>query len=217
MKLICIGGASAHCGKTAVAALLLRAFPGWAAIKVTPSLPDEICPHGQDCGACSPPDGPFAVIADPTAIARRGKDTALLLEAGADRVLWIRSLPESLPAALESALDQLSDAPGVIVESTTAIPLLNGLNVLVARGGVEEVKPSALRCLDRIDLVALNVPTGHAAGDPSSLLRNTGRVIPVHPMLLPRDSANRAFIDVCSSASMELIPFPRRGIMVSRG
>lgn len=217
MKLICIGGASAHCGKTAVAALLLRAFPGWAAIKVTPSRPGEVCPHGEDCGACAPPDDDFEIIDDPMTLASRGKDTARFLEAGADRVFWIRSLPESLPEALELALERLSDAPGVIVESTTAIPLLEGLNVLVARGDVDEVKPSARRCLGQIDLVALNTPTGRAVGDPSSLLRNVGRVIPVHPMLLPRDPANRAFIDVCSSASMELIPFPRRGIMVPHG
>jgi hypothetical protein len=214
LKLICVGGASSHCGKTAVAALLLRAFPGWAAVKITPSRPGEVCPHDQDCGACAPPDGDFEIIDDPAILAGRGKDTARFLEAGAERVLWIRALPESLPAALESALERLSEAPGVIVESTTAIPLLDGLKILVARGGVDEVKLSARRCLDRIDLVALNVPTGRAAGDPSSLLRNTGRLVPVHPMLLPHDPANRAFIEACSSASSELIPSPRRSIMV---
>lgn len=196
MKLICIGGASAHCGKTAVAALLLRAFPGWAAIKVTPSRPGEACPHGEDCGACTPPDGPFEIIADPVTLASPGKDTARFMEAGASRVLWIRALPESLPAALESALGLLSDAPGVIVESTTAIPLLDGLHILVARAGVAEVKDSARRCLDRIDVVALNTPA--SPGDcPSSLLENVGRIIPVYPMRPHLDAANQAFLDAC--------------------
>jgi hypothetical protein len=176
-----------------VAALILRAFPGWAAIKVTPSRPSEVCPHGEDCGACSPPDGPFEIIADPVILASPGKDTARFLEAGASSVLWVRSLPESLPEALGSALGRLSDAPGVIVESTTAIPLLDGLHILVARAGVDEVKDSARRCLDRIDLVALNFANGRA----SSLLESVGRIIPVHPMLPPFDAANQPFLDAC--------------------
>lgn len=193
MKLICVGGASAHCGKTAVAALLLRAFPGWAAVKVTPSRPGEPCPHGEDCGACQPPEGSFEIIDDPATLSSPGKDTARFIEAGASRVLWVRSLPESLPEALESALGRRSDAPGVIVESTTAMPLLDGLHILVARAGVDEVKGSARACLDRIDLVALNF----ANGPVPRALQCVGRIIPVCPTRAPFDPANEAFIEAC--------------------
>ena len=127
MNMVCIGGLSSGCGKTSVACLLLKAFPGWAAAKVTPSRPDDVCPRGSHCDACRPPEGSYEVLFDAQIPERPGKDTSRFAEAGASRVAFVRALPGCLPAALEFTLAQLSGTPGVIVESTTAMPLVSGL------------------------------------------------------------------------------------------
>lgn len=205
MKIICVGGNSSNCGKTSVAILLSKVFPNWAAIKVTPSRPADLCPRGHDCGACHPPDGPYEIIADHEILAIPGTDTARYLEAGISRVLWIRSLPEFLLSAMEAALFELSDAPGVIIESTTAIPLLNGLNILTIRGGIDQIKESARRCIHSVNLVALNMREGKAlpiyvVGKRMGGLGRTARIIPMCATLGPEASVNKSFVEACKNA-----------------
>ena len=165
MKLICVGGLSSGCGKTSVVCLLLKALPGWAAIKVTPSRPNHVCPHGKDCEACQPPDGPYDVAIDSDIPARPGKDTSRFHDAGASHVAFVRALPECLPAALESAFERFNhpsrylswrEVPGVIIESTTAMPFIDGLRILVAREGRLEVKDSARAAAGIADLLVVN-------------------------------------------------------------
>jgi hypothetical protein len=155
VKVICVGGLSSGCGKTSVVCMLLTAFPGWAAIKVTPSRADEVCPRGRDCEACQPPEGRFEVTIDEQT-PLPGKDTARFAEAGASHVVFVRGLPECLPEALWSAFDLLAGVPGVIVESTTAVPIVDGLRMLVAREGVSEAKDSARAAVGLIDLFVIN-------------------------------------------------------------
>ncbi|HEY9854199.1 MAG TPA: hypothetical protein V6D05_00590 [Stenomitos sp.] len=156
MRLICVGGAWSASGKTSVVELLLRAFPGWAAIKVTPSRPEEVCPLGTCCGACQAPEGPYEVITEPAILAETGKDTARFQAAGASEVAWIRALPEALPTALEVALAGWVDPPGVIVESTTLLPAVSGLRLVVAPAHMPRAKESTGRCAGHVDLLALN-------------------------------------------------------------
>ena len=155
-QLICIGGLSSGCGKTSIACLLLNAFPGWAAVKVTPSRSGEVCPRGSDCGACNPPDGDYEVAFDERIPARAGADTSRFVEAGASHVAFVRAIPDCLPQALELTLAQFAGVPGVIVESTTAMPLVTGLRLLVAREGWPEVKDSALIAAPLADMLVVN-------------------------------------------------------------
>lgn len=211
MKTICIGSVSSGCGKTSVAELLLKAFPGWAALKVTPCRPDEACPSGRDCGACEPPADGFEIITDRNVLARPGKDTARLLKAGASRVIWVRSVPKSLSEALESALALLSDAPGVIVESTTAVPLFEGFRVVVTMNGAVEMKASAREALACADLIALNLTDSR----PSALavptdVESAAPVVSLRASLPPSDPANREFVEICRCA-VERAGAPSKG------
>lgn len=199
MRLICVGGVGSSCGKTSVVELLLTALPGWAAIKVTPSRPEEACPIGTCCGACQPPEGPYEVLTDPVVLAEPGKDTARYLAAGATEVAWLRALPEALPTALEVAIAAFSDPPGVIVESTTLLPVVSGLRILVAPPIMANIKESAMRCAGEIDLLTVNcfgleVPSEHpllgALAIPLSLpIRATAGLD--HP-------GNAAFVSFCT-------------------
>jgi len=202
MKTICVGGSASNCGKTAVVELLAKAFPGWAAVKVTPSSLEAACPHGRDCGACSPPEGPYEIISDRGVLAVPGKDTVRYLDAGVSRVLWIRSLPEHIPAALNEALAELSHVPGVIVESTTVIGAVDALNILVLREGAVSLKESARKCLDRVDIVALNLSldsqSKHAAtAKVRGPVGKSAQIIPMCAVLPPDDRTNREFVDAC--------------------
>ena len=88
MKLICVGGLSSGCGKTSLVCLLLKALPGWAAMKVTPCRADDVCPRGQDCEACQPPEGRFEVQIDQEITERPRKDTARFAADGNYRTGW---------------------------------------------------------------------------------------------------------------------------------
>lgn len=207
MKVICVGGVSSNCGKTSLVLLLSRVFPGWAVIKVTPSRLGETCPNERDCGACTPPDdGPYEIIVDPDRLSTPGKDTARYLKAGVSRVMWIRSLPEHIPAALEAGFAQISDAPGVIIESTSSIRHVDGLSIMTVRDSLDRIKASALEALPFVDLTALNTPEDGSvsecvmAGISMLQLKQTTRIIPVCPILPPEAPPNRSFIEAVRNA-----------------
>lgn len=203
MKRIVVGGAWSNCGKTSLVEMLLQAFPGWGAIKVTPSRAEEICPLGHCCGACLPPSGPFEVLTDPGVLAEPGKDTARFMKAGAAKVAWVRGPVEALPEALALAMAQMTDVPGVIVESTTAMALLEGLNLLVIREDTSDLKDSARSSAGRVDMLVLNAPAppAPASAPPAfaALLgaRQTCRTCAILP---PEHPANAAFISACRAA-----------------
>ena len=103
-RVITISGSHSGVGKTYLATLLIRSLPGFAAIKVT---------H-DDLLVC--------VTDDEAEIMRPGKDTALMRQAGAREVIWIRAGERDLSDALSIAFDMVykSGAPGVIIEGNAA-------------------------------------------------------------------------------------------------
>lgn len=207
MRQIVVGGAWSSCGKTSVVELLLRALPGWSAIKVTPSRPDEVCPLGTCCGACAAPEGPFEVITDPAVLAQTGKDTARYMAAGASQVAWVRALPEALPAAMHAATAGFAPSPGVIVESTTLIPGSAGLRILVAASGRQDLKESALRCAGAIDLLAINRMDPDAGSEhPLAAALAPRAVLAVRAVAPVDDPANAAFVAYCRARAAELRP-----------
>lgn len=215
MKLICVGGTWSSCGKTSMVEMLLRAFPGWAAIKVTPSRPDEVCPIGTCCGACAEPEGPYEVIIDPAILRDPGKDTARFLEAGASKVAWLRALPERLSEALQVALDGFGDVPGVIIESTTLIPHVSGLRIVVSPEGVWKLKDSVLNTAGSVDVLAVNhqaveasdkpaATAGDAMADGVSRELRPGRSFEVCAVRPPDVHPNAEFIGYCREAVRKL-------------
>ena len=212
MKLICVGGCSSRSGKTSVACLLLKAFPGWAAMKVTPCRTDDVCPRGDDCGACRPPEGLYEVTIDAEIPARARKDTGRLVEAGASHVAFVRALPKCLPAALESAMDRLvlslsKEVPGVVIESTTVMPYVDGLRILVAREGFSEVKDSARKAAPLVDLFVVNQePDRVQAPDFGAVPlaeEVEGRIITACAALPADHPRNKKLIDCCRRFGLE--------------
>ncbi len=201
MRLICVGGMSSGCGKTSLVCLLLRALPGWAAMKVVPSRMGHVCPHGRDCDACEPPEGAFEVAIDEEIRERAGKDTARFAEAGASHVALVRALPECLPAALDSAMERFSGVPGVVIESTTAMPAVEGPRIIVARNGLAETKHSARIALGSADLIVMNQEVDAAGEGGFDLPEGFGGTIVTACAALPADHPrNRQLMDLLKSA-----------------
>lgn len=134
--IIGIGGAHSGSGKTTYASLLLRRLKGWGAIKYTKT------------GLYS------SVVDDRETLSVGGKDTKRMLDAGAGRVLWVKSPPGELREVLPLAVEGLSDLKGIVVEGNSAIEFLRP-NIIVFIFGSDpmKLKESAKGILEKADVI----------------------------------------------------------------
>ncbi|WP_420265970.1 molybdopterin-guanine dinucleotide biosynthesis protein MobB [Candidatus Magnetominusculus dajiuhuensis] len=100
---MCIGGAHSSCGKTTLAERLLtrlkaRKNGAWGAVKYTQTAFYTSVSDAVDTG---------------------DKDTARLLNAGAQRVQWIQSPRHELEEVIRIALDKFWDMDGILVEGNS--------------------------------------------------------------------------------------------------
>lgn len=122
-NLLMIGAAARNAGKTQFACEVLRRYAGTkplVAIKVTPVAgADDCCPRGAEgCGICEEMSGKYVITEEKS---RDGaKDTSRLLLAGASRVLWLRSVRDSLGEGVEAVLRQIPAGTGVVCESNSS-------------------------------------------------------------------------------------------------
>ena len=159
MKTICVTGSTSNVGKTYLIERILERFgPGWGVCKVTicHEKGTHTCPRGREehCGVCSSlsPEDDYLLLEDPAVIGEEGKDTHRYLDAGAARVIWIKTRGEYLARAVSEAAGRFSDLRGVIFEGNHALSVLEpDLGVMVL-GDPVRYKPSARAVLDKVDL-----------------------------------------------------------------
>ena len=113
-----VGGFTSNVGKTSLMCELLRAFPGWEAIKTTRG-------HYRSCGK-----DPLACCVshllsdEPLVRSGRddtytfGKDTGRYWDAGASNVHWLIATDEQIECGIQEALKRVS-AEGVFVEGNS--------------------------------------------------------------------------------------------------
>ncbi|HUO77928.1 MAG TPA: hypothetical protein VMU21_10170 [Thermodesulfovibrionales bacterium] len=134
--LIGIGGAHSGSGKTTYASLLFQRLKGWGGIKYTKT--DIYC----------------SLVDERDMLMTEGKDTRRMLDAGAERVLWVKSPPSELGDLLPLAMEKLSDLKGVIVEGNSAIEFLVPDIIIFTFGNdSENLKESAKGILAKADVV----------------------------------------------------------------
>jgi molybdopterin-guanine dinucleotide biosynthesis protein len=109
-----IGGAHSGAGKTTVGCGIIR----------------SLAAEGISAAAikCEPDELYTSITDDPDVINQQGKDTALMREAGASEVLWVRAPRGEMQEALDIAMDRLPARGCVIVEGNSAIEVLAGRN-----------------------------------------------------------------------------------------
>jgi hypothetical protein len=135
---------------------LLRALPGWEAIKVTRG-------HYRSCGrdphSCCVSD----LLSDEPVI-RSGrdqnyalaKDTGRYWDAGAANVHWVIVTDEQVERGIKQAVDRVT-APGVLVEGNSILDFLEAdLVLMVSRASGGKVKGSARQALAHSSAVYLS-------------------------------------------------------------
>lgn len=134
--IIGIGGAHSGAGKTTYASLLLKKLRGWGAIKYTKTALYS------------------SIIDDREILCQEDKDTAVLLNSGAEAVLWVQSPPGELGEVLPQAVGKLAGFEGIIVEGNSAIEFLKpDIIIFIFGSNPERIKESAEKILKISDIV----------------------------------------------------------------
>ncbi len=160
-------------GKTTLVCELLRAFPGWEAIKTTRG-------HYRSCGkdphACCVSD---MLGAEPLVLSERaktfapGKDTGRYWDAGASNVHWIVATNEQVCSAVETALQRVSSR-GVIIEGNSPLNFVEmDFFIMVARMHGPNIKPTARRALAKADALYFSDICAAEASDARARLART--------------------------------------------
>ena len=160
--IVAISGFSSEVGKTTLMCDLLRAFPGWEAIKVTRG-------HYRSCGkdphACCVSD----LLSDEPVIRsgreenyESGKDTGRYWDSGATNVHWVIVTDSQVEQGIKQAVERVA-APGVFVEGNSILDFIHADFVLmVARASGGTIKASARRALSRSSAIYLSNITEEA-------------------------------------------------------
>jgi uridine kinase len=133
--IIGIGGGHSGVGKTSVASLILRSFTGWGAIKYTKTSLYA------------------SIIDDLEVLSEEGKDTRKFIDAGAAKVLWVKSPYSELGEVLPVAVGMLSHLEGIVVEGNSAVEIGKPDVVIFLCGPEGIIKNSAKDIIQRADIV----------------------------------------------------------------
>jgi hypothetical protein len=165
-NLVLIGSTGRNAGKTTLAVALVKKLreqgrPVNAAKVVTAERKGALCPRGgRGCGACAL-DSDFVLCEEYGAAA--GKDTSLLLAAGAGRVFLLRALKQALPAALAALRETAGDALLIAESNSLRTAAKPALFVMLASDEAPP-KPSARAVMPAAD-ITLSAPFTQAALD----------------------------------------------------
>ena len=144
-----VGGFTSDVGKTTLLCELLKAFPGWEAIKTTRG-------HYRSCGkdphACCVS---HLLSEEPLVRSGReetyepGKDTGRYWDAGATNVHWLIATDNQIEKGIKQALARVK-SPGVFVEGNSFSEFVHTDHfVMVRQAGSEKIKSSARRALNK--------------------------------------------------------------------
>ncbi|HEV7377098.1 MAG TPA: hypothetical protein VGN95_20445 [Pyrinomonadaceae bacterium] len=152
---VAICGFSSDAGKTTLLCELLRAFPGWEAIKITRG-------HYRSCGK-DPHTCCVSHMLSEEPVIRSGreqtftpgKDTGRYWDAGASNVHWLIVTDEQVEQGIKLALNRVT-AAGVFIEGTSLLKYMDvDLALMAARPAGGKIKPSARRALAKTSAIYL--------------------------------------------------------------
>lgn len=153
--IVAVGGFSSDVGKTTLMCELLRAFPGWEAIKTTRG-------HYRSCGKSLEACCVSHLLSDEPVIRSgreetyaAGKDTGRYWDAGASNVHWAIVTDAQVEQGIKRTLERVR-APGVFIEGNSFQQFITvDYTVMVARPQPAQLKPSARRALLKTDALYL--------------------------------------------------------------
>lgn len=156
MAIVVVGGHTRSVGKTSVVASLIAALPGfqWTAFKITQYGHGVCSLNGKSCD-CAADDHSWAITEEKSRSA--DSDTSRFLQAGAQRVWWVRTEQGRLAEAMPSVRKTLAGATNAILESNSVIKFVHpDLYLTVLDPAIADFKRSAQEFLDQADAVILH-------------------------------------------------------------
>ena len=163
--IIAVSGFSSEVGKTTLVCDLLRAFPGWEAIKVTRG-------HYRSCGRDPHACCVSRLLSDEPVIRSGrdqnyalGKDTGRFWDAGAANVHWVIVTDEQVERGIRQAVERIT-ATGVFVEGNSILDFIEADFVLmVSRASGGKIKGSARQALSYTSAIYLSNITEEATNE----------------------------------------------------
>ena len=197
MKLVSVAGTCSNVGKTAVCEMLIRSLTNRvknrnvknnsrlsgnvSALKITTRHQGN-CSKGS-CGVCDSIKYPYVIKDDKAVILQNGKDTSRLNQAGAGKVVWLLSYPETLKEGVTSSLNYFGKNDIVVIEGNSFLTVYDAdIAVLVTKPLHTELKKSAETILDKINITLINKEEDTSPGqvsDTENWLRKVGNKAPV--------------------------------------
>ena len=182
MKTIVVAGTHSGIGKTLLVEELLHTLPKWSALKVTvsPALllrrggvkRKNNCPRSRNnlhlfrsrnnlhlfrsrnkCNICAELKKDFEIIEDKKVINQKGTDTARLRQAGAKKVVWLKTTLSGLKAGLKKALYQLKDSEGVVIEGTTVLRYIRPDLAIYLKDNTVNLRMAARQAQRKADII----------------------------------------------------------------
>lgn len=151
-----VGGFTSSVGKTTLMCDLLRAFPGWEAIKTTRG---HYRSCGKDANACCVS---HLLGKEPLVRSGReetyetGKDTGRYWDAGAANVHWLIATDDQIEKGIQQALERVRTA-GVFIEGNSFSEFVeSNYFIMVKRHDSETIKKSARQILKRVSAIYLS-------------------------------------------------------------
>jgi molybdopterin-guanine dinucleotide biosynthesis protein len=163
--IIAVGGFSSSVGKTTLLCELLRAFPGWEAIKTTRG-------HYRSCGKDVETCCVSHLLSEEPLVRSgrvetyaEGKDTGRYWDAGAANVHWLIATDDQIEQGIRKTLDRV-DSEGVFVEGNSFTRHVRpDYFLMVKRVDSETIKASAKQSLGIVSAVYVSSEHRDDAGD----------------------------------------------------
>jgi molybdopterin-guanine dinucleotide biosynthesis protein len=167
--IISVTGAHSRVGKTTLCSILLKELKGFGAIKYTKTpeyrqtevkkirrWEDKNFLTSQHLNFLTSQSPNSLLIDDINILNQKGKDTAIFLESGAERVFWIQSPYNKLECLLKIAISRMRDLKGVIIEGNSPVDFITPSLIIFIIGTEGEIKSSAIKVSERADVVIIN-------------------------------------------------------------
>jgi len=159
-----VGGFTSSVGKTTLMCDLLRAFPGWEAIKTTRG---HYRSCGKDANTCCVS---HLLSKEPVVRSGReetyesGKDTGRYWDAGAADVHWLIATDDQIEKGIQLALKRVKTA-GVFIEGNSFSEFVeSNYFIMVRRHNSETIKKSARLILNKVSAIYLSHEWGDDVG-----------------------------------------------------
>ena len=147
--IVAISGFSSNTGKTTLMCELLRALPGWEAIKLTRG-------HYRSCGKYPDTCCVSDLLGDKPLVRSgraenytAGKDTARYWDAGAANVHWVIASDDQVEGGIKEALKRVQ-SPSVLIEGNSFLKFVQAdFSLVCARADGGTIKARAREILDK--------------------------------------------------------------------